>query len=339
MTLRAVSIVSCVAGLACAAQHTARTSDLLFASPAAELAREHAPDLYEQAQAAWAKAEGGQRRKDDQEAADDQRTEARLWLTAAVAEAERVQLDRRRAELQREEERWAKQLARDQEASAVVARDISRYEARAVALDEAERLSALSDRPTISDATLDAILTRVRLNLALAEALGANDEQLRSLRERAEVTARRRPHSARDAEALLWKTEALIGEVRAQWPGPRPGASTELVETALVTGFAADRVGTGVLVRSERFFTSGGNVSSATVRRFHGLLAAFPHGPVACQVAVPELRSRAWARRVALLVERLRRMDDPGRVSTGMVVTRSLSAGAVQCTFAAYRGL
>ena len=45
MTLRAVSIVSCVAGLACAAQHTARTSDLLFASPAAELAREVFPAL------------------------------------------------------------------------------------------------------------------------------------------------------------------------------------------------------------------------------------------------------------------------------------------------------
>jgi hypothetical protein len=335
---RAVLIVSCMAGPACAAQQTARTSESLFASPAAEHAHEHAPDLYEQAQDAWIRAEDAQRRKDDQ-AADDQRTEARLWLAAAVAEAERVQLDRRRAELQREEERWAKQLARDQEASAMVARDISRYEARAVALHEAERLSALSDGPTVSDATLDAILTRGRLNLALAEALGANEEQLRPLRQRADVLARRRPHSAKAAEALLLKTEALVGQMRAQWPEPRPGASTELVETALVTGFAADRVGTGVLIRSERFFTSNGNVSSATVKRFHGLLAAFPHGPVACQVAVSELRSRVWARRVALLVERLRRMDDPGRVSTGMVVTRSLSAGAVQCTFAAYRGL
>ncbi|MBW2718779.1 MAG: hypothetical protein DRH23_09400 [Deltaproteobacteria bacterium] len=338
MTWRAVLILWCVAGLACAAQQTPGTFDSFFASPAADLAREHAPDLYEQARTAWTAAEGAQRHKDGA-AADDQRTEARLWLTAAVAEAERVQLDRRRAELQREEERWAKQLARDQQASAVVARDISRYEARAVALDEAERLSALSERPTLNDATLDAILTRVRLNLALAEALGASDEQLQPLRERAEVTARRRPHSAKAAEALLWKTEALIGQMRAQWPEPRPGASIELVETALATGFAADRMGSGVLIRSERFFTSNGNVSNATVKRFHGLLAAFPHGPVACQVAVPELPGRVWAHRVARLVERLRRMDDPGRVSTGMVVTRSLSAGAVQCTFAAYRGL
>jgi hypothetical protein len=322
--------------LACAAKQTTRTSDALFATAAAELAREHAPDLYEEAQAAWAEADGAKRRK-DYHAADDLRTEARLWLAAAVTEAERVQLERRRAELQREEEHWAKQLARDQEASAMVARDISRYEARAVALREAERLIAASEGPTASPATIDAILTRVQLNLALAEALGAADEQLLRLRERAEVIARRRPASAEAAEALLSKTELLIGQMRAKWPEPLPGTSTELVETALVMGFAADRMGSGVVIRSERFFTSGGHVSSATIKRFHGLLVAFPHGPVACQVAVPELRSRVWARRVAQLIERLRRMDDPGRVSTSMVITQSLGAGAVQCTFVAYR--
>lgn len=336
MTWRALLIMSCVSSLACAAQQTTRSSDSLFASPAAELARQHAPDLYDQAQTAWADSDEAKRRKDDR-AAGDHRTEARLWLAAAVAEAERVQLDQRGAELQREEERWARQLARDQEASAVVASDISRYQARAVALREAERLTALSQAPSASAATVDAILTRVRLNLALAEALGASDERLLPLRERADAIARKRPASAKAAEALLSKSEALIGEMRAQWPRPRPGASTELVETALVTGFAADRTSSGVVIGSERFFTSGGQASSATVRRFHGLLAAFPHGPVACQVAVPELRSRVWARRVAQLVERLRRMDDPGRVSTSMVVTQSLAAGAVQCTFVAYR--
>ena len=334
--LRAVLIAWCVVGAGCAAQQTARTSDTLFTTPAAELAGEHAPDLYEKAQAVSVEADEAERRKDHQ-VADDQRTAARLWLAAAVTEAERVQLDRRRLELQREEERWAKQLARDQEASAMVARDISRYEARAVALQEAERLTALSKGPAASAETVDAILTRVQLNLALAEALGAVDEQILPLRERAGAIARRRPPSAKAAEALLSRSETLIGQMRAQWPEPRPGTSTELVETALVTGFAADRLGTGVVIRSERFFRSSGQVSSATVTRFHGLLGAFPHGPVACQVAVPELRSRVWARRVAQLVERLRRMDDPARVSTSMIVTQSLSAGAVQCTFAAYR--
>jgi PAS domain-containing protein len=337
VNLLAVLIVSSAIAIGCAAQQATRTSDSLFSSPAADLAREHAPDLFDQAQLAWAEADDAERHE-DHHAAADRRTEARLWLAAGVAEAERVQLDRRRAELQREEERWANQLARDQKASAVVARDISRHEASAIALREAERLSALSDGSPVSDATLDAVLTRVRLNLALAKALGAADARLLPLRERADAMAHKPNQSAKAAEALLLKSEALIGEMRAQWPEPAPGASTELVETALVTGFGADRVGRGVIIRSERFFTSSGDLSGATVKRFHGLLAGFPHGPVACQVAVPELRSRVWARRVALLVERLRRMDDPGRVSTAMVVTQSLPAGAVQCTFGAYRG-
>lgn len=325
-----------LAAMGCAGQQASRTTDSLFTAPGAELAREQAPDLFMQAETAWAKADDAGRRKND-EAADDHRTEARLWLAAAIAEAERVELDRRREELQLEEERWAKQLARDQQASTLVARDISRYEARAVALREAERLTSLSRRSTLDDATLDAVLTRIRLNLALAEALGAPHEKLSALRDRADVLARRRPRSADTAENLLLQTEALIGETRAQWPEPLPGASTELVETARVTGFEADRTGTGVVVRSQRFFTSGGHVSAATVKRFLGLVAAFPHGPVACQVAVPEPQSRVWARRVAQLVERLRRTDDPSRVSTSIVATRSLGAGAVQCTFLAYR--
>lgn len=331
-----VAVCVCVVLPACAAQQTPSASDTLFASPAADLAKERAPDLHRNAEIAWFAADQAEREGAEQ-AADDLRTEARLWLAAAAAEAERVELDRRRMELQAEEERWAKQLARDQAAAGVVAQDISRYEARSVALREAHRLSPASDGGSTEE-TVAALLTRVRLNLALAEALGAKESELRPLDERANSIERQYPKSAKRAETLLLQTEALIGDMRAQWPEPLPGASAELIETALVLGFTADRITTGVIVRSERFFTSSDHVSSATVKRFHGLLEAFPHGPVACQVAVPELRSRVWARRVASLVERFGRMDDPSRVSTGMVVTDALGAGTVQCTFAAYRG-
>ncbi len=329
-------IVACVAAVACAAQQTTRTSDELFASPAAEAAREHAPDLYGRAKSAWAAADEAQRRK-DRPAADDHRAEARLWLAAAITEADRIQVDRRRAEVQSEEERWAKQLARDQEAAAVVAQDISSAQARAVARKEVERLEALQDSSVVSGGTLDAVLARVRLNLALAEAIGATDEQLLPLRERAELVARKGAVPAETAQALLSKSEELIGAMRADWPEPGPGAATELVETAVVKGFSADRLPTGVLIRSDRFFTSAGQVSNATVERFHELLVGFPHGPIVCQVAVPELQSRDWARRIARLIERLRRMDDRGRVAISMAVSKSLGAGVVQCTFAAYR--
>jgi hypothetical protein len=326
----------CLMAAGCAAQQAPSTEDTLFTSLAAERAKELAPDLHRRAQTAWSAAREADR-GGDARAADDFRTEARLWLAAAAAEAERVELGRRRIELQAEEERWAKQLARDQAAAGVVAQDISRYEARAVALKEAERLSPASDHGS-SEEVVAALLTRVRLNLALAKALGANEGELLPLEKRADSIERQYPRSAKRAETLHLETEALIGAMRARWPEPLPGAAAELVETALVTGFSADRTNTGVIVRSERFFKASGQVSSATVKRFHGLLQAFPHGPVACQVAVPELRSRVWARRVASLVERFGRMDDPGRVSTGMVVTDALGAGTVQCTFAAYRG-
>jgi len=331
------AVAACLAlSIGCAGQQSTRSSESSFETPAADRARNLAPDLYLRAEAASARADEKRGRK-DAEIAEDYRAESELWLAAAVAEADRIALSRRLDDLRGEEEQWAKQLARDQEASAVVATDISRYQAQAVALREAERVASLSEVRTTDAATLDAVLTRVRLNLALAEALGANDRQLRSLRARADTMARTRPKSARTAEALLLDTEALLGEMRSQWPSPGPGASTELVETARVTGFAADRAGAGVVVRSERFFTSRGQISSATVKRFGGLLAAFPHGPVACQVAVPELQSRTWTRRVAALIDRFKRFDDPTRVSTSMIATESLGVGAVQCTFPAYR--
>jgi len=332
---RVLVLVSCVTGAACASPQTARTSDALFASAAAEAAREHAPDLYERATTARAAAEEAQRRKDGR-AADDYGTEARLWLAAAATEAERIQLDRRRDELQREEEGWAKQLARDQDASALVARDIARCEARAVALREAERLATLDEDPRVSGATLDAVLTRVRLNIALAEALGATDEQLAAARDRADRMEQKGSASAKAAEALTSETEELIGQMRGQWPRPRPGAGTELVQSASAKGFGADRSTSGVVIRSDRFFTTGGQVSSATLERFHVLLTAFPHGPVACKVSVPEPQGGEWARRVALLVERFRRMDDRGRVSTSMIASQSLGTSVVLCTFAAY---
>ena len=336
MSVRSSGALLFLLAVACAGRQGGRGVQSPFETPSAELARDLAPDLYNRATDARAQADQAGSRKDD-EAVEQHRTASELWLGAAIAEAERVQLAERLAELQREEERWAVQLARDQEASAVVATDISRYQARAVALAEAARVAELGSARKTSDEILDAVLTRVQLNLALAEALGAPDEALRKLRGRADALARTRSKSARLAEELLLDTEALIGSLRAQWPAPQAGASTELVETAWMMGFAADKAATGVVVRSERFFTPSGAISTATMKRFRGLLAAFPHGPVACQVAVPEVESAAWTRRVAQLVDRLRRIEDPARVSTGMVATRALPRGTVQCTFAAYR--
>ena len=333
--MRWLGALAFVTLLACASGQTRTTSPPIFEAPGAALAEELAPDLYRQAEIAWGAAEQAAQR--GAEAAHrDHRTVARLWLAAAIVEADRVELERRRLALQAEEEQWGRQLAKDQAAASLVAEDISRYEARAIALREAERLSN-SPRRGPSQAQTSALLTRVRLNLALAKALGADDSAVEPLDARARMIEERYPDSAERADELLHDSESLIGDMREKWPEPLPGASVELVETALVTGFSADRGNTGVVIRSERFFTASGQVSAATVKRFGGLLDAFPHGPVACQVAVPTLGNRAWSRRVAALVERFARLEDPSRISTGMVATDALAGGTVQCTFAAYR--
>jgi hypothetical protein len=336
--MNAIRVTALLAYLvaSCAGSHSTRSSETPFETPAAERAKELAPDLYRRAEEAAERAreEGGRKQRD---AGADYRTESELWLAAALAEAERIELTRRLDQLQLEEERWARQLARDQEASATVATDISRYRARAVALAEAERISELSDESAPSTEAIEAVLTRVRLNLALAEALGATEAQLGPLRRRVDAMAGARPKSAEPAEALLLDSEALVGKLRAQWPSPRPGASTELVDTAFVMGFAADRTTAGVVVRSTRFFTASGQVSSAAVKRFAGLLAGFPHGPVACQIAVSTPERSTWLRRSAQLIDRFKRMDDGSRVSTSTVETDALGPGTVQCTFAAYQ--
>lgn len=327
--------ICCVLTVSCGGRQGGSASP--FETPAAARARELAPDLYNRGRDAWTLADQARARKNDS-AARDHRAAAELWLGAAIAEAERLTLIEQLDELQRREERWAMQLARDQEASAVVATDISRYRARAVALAEAERVAALGESRPPSEETLRAVLSRVRFNLALADALGASDEAIGKLRSRAEALARAPSGPADVAEALVLDSEALIGSVRGQWRSPQPGASTELAQTAWMLGFAADRTRAGVVIHSERFFDAAGQISAATMKRFVGLLDGFPHGPVACQVAVPEDRSAAWTRRVVRLVDRLRRIDDPSRVSTSMVDTDALRAGTVQCTFLAYRG-
>lgn len=333
---RGALALSCLLLAGCAGRQVTRASESLFATPAAELARELAPDLYEEARAASTLADEAHRRKDEP-AADDYRTESRLWLAAAVAEAQRVQLDRQRTEIELEEERWAKQLARDQRAAAVVASDISRYQAQGIALREAERISAFRQGAAADPETIEAIVTRVRLNLALAEALGASDRDLSPLRDRVEAMARRGAASASAAEALLRRSETLVGAMRASWPKPPPGASIDLVETASTYGFSADRTPMGVVVRSRRFFGVAGEVAAPMLESFADLLAGFPHGPVACQVAVPNEPNRMWEGRVAHLAEAFARSDPSGRVSTSMVATKSLQAGTVQCTFVAYR--
>ena len=64
--LRVLLVMSVVSlGLGCGPSKRREPSDSLFATPAAELAREHAPDLYEPAQSGLGRSREAERRKDD----------------------------------------------------------------------------------------------------------------------------------------------------------------------------------------------------------------------------------------------------------------------------------
>ena len=237
-----------------------------------------APDLYTNAKLAFAAADEAARDDHDRKA-EDLRTEGRLWLAAAVTEAERVQLDQKRLELQEQEEKWGQQLARDRAATEELAREIALQEARALALEEAERLSAARREETGSAELFDALMFRLRTELAVARAFGAPEAELNALeQERAELQRSSRK-SARAAEALLAEASALVGRMRATAASPGPGASTELVQTAQISGFEADQDATGTVVRSDRFVSASGNVSTDKLGRMRALLEAFPHGP------------------------------------------------------------
>ncbi len=324
------------AGLGCGASRQAsETAQLLLSSPSAELAQALAPDLYTNARLAFAAADEAARDDQDQ-AAEDLRTEGRLWLAAAITEAERLQLDQKRLELQRDEEKWGQRLARDRSATDEVAQDIARQEARSLALEEAERLTVARREGSGSPELFDALIFRLRTELAVAEAFGAPAEELGALRRERVALERSANKSARAAEALLAETSALVGRMRAMAPQPASGASTELLDAALVAGFEADQDEAGTVVRSDRIVSEAGTLSMRDVERMGALLDAFPHGPVLCQL-IPPARTASVARRertVAKLSEALCGSRD--WVSLDASPAAGTDPGTVQCRFPAY---
>lgn len=318
---------------ACGAQQTKQTSELLFDSAAADQAREHAPDLYANAKAAWSEYEKAT--AEGREDASELRTVARLWFAAAVTEAERVELERRRLVVQQKEERWGKQLARDRDAAAEVARQIALREARQIALKEAALLSS-RDEPPASEEVFEALLTRFRFELALARALGAPSREVEQLQREAAALDDSPWKSAAAADRLLSRASALVGETRKATALPRPGAAPELVEAAEVSGFSANQTRSGVIVRSDAFFRPDGAISMRPVQRMRTLVDSFPHGPVVCQIVVPNPESRAWSRRSQKLAEVLTITEDAARVSAQPIPSSALPPGTTQCTFVGY---
>jgi hypothetical protein len=190
-----------------------------FAEPDARRARAEAPDLHARAERAWRDARST---RNDAATRADHQTRARLLLDAAVAEADRIELDRVAAAA---EARYASAIeARaDVERQAFdVSREIAREQAARVARAEAERASRRDEidrtsrgrpkeREVMRAQLAEQLRRRALLTLAAATALGLSDQRSLDL----EQTIARGEHSPTGTTALAAARAAMAAAERA----------------------------------------------------------------------------------------------------------------------------
>lgn len=287
-------------------------------------ARDHAPDLIAQVEAALDDAEDAER-QNDRDGAADHLTRARLLLDAAVTEAARIGDERERREI---EERVASVLARarrDEEAREAIGVELARLASIRAAREETQRALAQAaadearpgrrTRVSLDEAqdlrrAAAALRARARLIAGAAQALGAPANAL--LATNAALTASddaRDPAIALDA-ADRASHEALraLGAARRQLEAPGPDGASALAEAARAEGFEVIALPEGIAVEVEGLFSGSGLArgASAQVARLASLIAAHPHGPVQVQAQGPA-SGRQGERQAQQHAEALRR--------------------------------
>jgi hypothetical protein len=286
---------------------SAMTSELRTRLGSAEsrAARDHAPDLVAQVEAALGDAEEAER-ANDRDGAADHLTRARLLLDAALTEAARIDDERERRQI---EERVATVLAqarRDEEAREAIGGELARLASIRTAREETRRAlaQAVEDearprrrgRVSLEEAqdlrrAAAALRARARLLAGAAQALGAPAAAL--LPTQAALTASdeaRDPAIALDA-ADRASHEALraLGAARRQLEGPGPDGASALAEAARAEGFEVIALPEGIAIEVEGLFSGSGLARNASARigRLASLVAAHPHGPVQVQAQGP----------------------------------------------------
>ncbi len=268
------SILALILLVACA---TSSTAGIEVAFEAADVDRaERAPDLLLRAQRArelaLAAAERG-----DEAAAGDHATEARLWLQAALVEADRLELEEARLADEAQEETLAQELADTRSERRAREAEIGRERAADVAREQMELAFAAAEarenrRPSPMDpaTAARAFQGRARLLAAAARALGAPTERVGELLEALlELgTVRDGQRALREALTLYRRALVLLGEARASSP-VTPAVVASLVASGRERGLEVSVTPDGA------FVTLGRNDESKVA----DLLREFPHGP------------------------------------------------------------
>ncbi len=291
----------------------APTAGVRVAFEEADVARaERAPDLLARAREARDRAERAAA-DGDEEAAADYATEARLWLRAALVEADRLALEAARLETEREEAQVAERLAEAQAQHRAQSAAIGRERAAAVAREQMELAFTAAEvretrrrDPNAMDplAAARAFLDRSRLLVAAAKALGATEtgELLDALD--AAPTTRDGNRALAEALELHRRALSLLGQARADSP----------VDAAVVASLveSAEERGLTVSLTPDGAFVSFGRSEASKVA---DLLRQFPHGPARIAGRGARRIERALGREADLDADRLSSDEGPGALS------------------------
>jgi hypothetical protein len=343
----------------CAASATTQHVDALrarFAQADALRARQLAPDLYARAERAWQDA----KRAGEPDSAADHEARARLLLAAAVAEAERIVLERaasaaearatraqqQRAQLERERVELEQAAERDRAAQsgrADAARVFQRLETR----EQEHSARGAVEREAQRARDAEVVRRHALLMLAAADALGL--ERQRS--DRLAQTIAIAEHAANGtallaaARAALAEAERALGDARkARGTTPTQAESAALIALAQERGLEAQASPRGVVVALDSLFVAGSAQPTALgkfrLEQSAALVRAHPHGAVEIEVpagGTDSAGARSLARaRADQIAHALRGATDAGRLQVRFPSTVERSAEHAQLVFAAY---
>ena len=295
----------------------AQTLTPLFDTPRVSAAREAAPEFMARAEAARGRAQAAEA-QGDQDAAADHATEARIWLSAALARMDRVTFEAQRDEhLEAEGVASAHARTLDQEREGVVERqaqlrvaELARqeatrafthaegYEPRRLRRDETENRALYRE-------TTRVLLQRSAALIAAARALGAGTANADALTADADAleTRLRALRTERRPETVVTEADTLLGDALALLGQARAGAEVSDQERATLAAAAEER---GLrAVRSERGFELHGGAltrpSVAGLRQLAALVNAHPHGGVQILVVGPRSARAQGLRKAAAI--------------------------------------
>lgn len=277
----------------------------------------------------------------------DYETEARLWLEAAIAEAERAALSEARLEMERETAQLEAQVLEEERARSELALEAEREAARELARTQAALALARSEKATKNRVRLSrteveaaalALITRAELVHQALAAWGVDGAQRAALEARItrarNALANAPDEALREGDQALFAGLSLLGSLRGGAGEPSEAERAALAEALEQAGAKVQRNerGLGALVPGALRGSGLGPSAPRVLSRVCALTRGHPHGPV--QAVVPGAnQAQAQARERAVREQLGKAGCAEGRVQ---VERRVSGEDALEITWLAY---